>query len=362
MPRAGLVFLLFCLASFIYVSVAAPIPESRPRLLERCEDDEQEYLARSLAILIEREFASTTDDLFRRDPYDFSILDDRDFDEIYDEYVKRGYDISIYDERALGLEERDDLEHDVVLLQKRNIFDKIREGFQRMGNAIKHGFQKFGSMVKSGFQKAGHAIKHAFQKAGSAIKHGFQKFGGMVKKGFQKAGSAIKHGFEKVKQGFQKAGSAIKHGFQKFGHMVKTGFQKAGHAIKKGFQKVGNWIKTTGAKVAKFGLKVYSAVASVASKVVKFIPIIGQPLSMAMKGASMGANIASNKIHADLGKLDKVAKGLDYVISPIGTFWFDLFLVISSQGVSIIGSAAKKMGGASIAANLLTREIELYYD
>lgn len=89
--------------------------------------------------------------------------------------------------------------------------------------------------------------------------------------------------------------------------------------MKKGFQKVGHFIKTTGAKIAKFGLKLYSAVATVASKVAKFIPIIGQPLSMAMKGAAMGANIASNKIHANLGKLDKVSKGLDYVISPLGT-------------------------------------------
>lgn len=29
----------------------------------------------------------------------------------------------------------------------------------------------------------------------------------------------------------------------------------------------------------------------------------------------MGANIASNKIHTNLGKLNKVVKGLDYVIN-----------------------------------------------
>ncbi|KAF8910461.1 hypothetical protein CPB84DRAFT_1763744 [Gymnopilus junonius] len=343
MTRAGLVILFFWFASLISLSAGAPLPERRPSLIEH----KQEFPDRSLTYLVDREFDDADLDIFYLRDYDLLIFDDRNFD-----------DLLGYDERAMDFDDvLDYTKRDTLILHRRSIWTKIKDAFSHAFSKVKEGFQKFGHIVKSGFQKAGSAIKHGFQKfggmvkhgfekvkqgfqkAGGAIKHGFQKFGGMVKKGFQKAGSAIKHGLEKVKQGFQTAGRTIKHGFQKFGGMVKTGFQKAGKVLKKGFQKVGNWIKDTGAKVAKFGLKVYSAVTSVASKVVKFIPVIGQPLSMAMKGASMGANIASNKIHANLGKLDKVAKGLDYVINPIGT-------------------AAKK-GGTSIAANILTREF--YY-
>jgi hypothetical protein len=100
---------------------------------------------------------------------------------------------------------------------------------------------------------------------------------------------------------------------------IKDGFKKAGRAIKKGFQKVGTFIKKTGAKIAKFGLKLVAAAASVASKALKFIPGVGTALGMAVKGVAMGANAASNKIHANLGKLGKVTKGLDYVINPLGS-------------------------------------------
>lgn len=110
--------------------------------------------------------------------------------------------------------------------------------------------------------------------------------------------------------------------------------------LKKGFQKVGHFIKTTGAKIAKFGLKVVSAIASVASKVVKFIPGIGEGLSIAVKGLAKGADIASDKIHAKLGKkLDKAMHGMDYVISPIGTAAKD---------------AGKSVGAGGVVADLLT--------
>jgi len=115
--------------------------------------------------------------------------------------------------------------------------------------------------------------------------------------------------FTKIKQGFQKAGRAI-----------KGAFQKAGKAIKTGFQKVGKFIKTTGAKIVKFGLKVVSAVESVAAKAVKLIPGVGPELSTVLKGEAMGTNALSNKIHVNLGKkLDKVSNGLNYIISPLGS-------------------------------------------
>jgi hypothetical protein len=93
---------------------------------------------------------------------------------------------------------------------------------------------------------------------------------------------------------------------------IKQGFQKAAHAVK-------TFVQHTGAKIAKFGLKLVAAGASVVSKALKFIPGVGTGLSMAVKGVAMGANAASNKIHANLGgKLGKVSKGLDDVINPFG--------------------------------------------
>jgi hypothetical protein len=145
--------------------------------------------------------------------------------------------------------------------------------------------------------------------------------------------------FTKIKHAFQKAGHAIKKGFQKAGHAIKSGFQKVGKVLKKGFQKVGTFIKKTGAKIAKFALKVVAAGASVLSKALKFIPGVGTALGMAVKGVAMGANAASNKIHASLGsKLDKVSKGLDYVISPVG---------------SAAKTASKGSKAASTVANIL---------
>lgn len=78
-------------------------------------------------------------------------------------------------------------------------------------------------------------------------------------------------------------------------------------------------MKTTGAKIAKFGLKVISTVQSVASKVAKFIPGIGKPISAALNGASKVSNLASNKIHVSLGKkLDKGMKIMDKIRNPVG--------------------------------------------
>ncbi|KAF8891946.1 hypothetical protein CPB84DRAFT_1783896 [Gymnopilus junonius] len=111
----------------------------------------------------------------------------------------------------------------------------------------------------------------------------------------------------------------IKHAFQHVGHAIAHVAKKAVHGIVHVAKKVGHFVKTTGAKIAKFGLKVVAAAASVASKVVKFIPGVGTAAGMALKGVAMGANKASDKIHANLGKLGKIDKGLNYVINPFGS-------------------------------------------
>lgn len=75
---------------------------------------------------------------------------------------------------------------------------------------------------------------------------------------------------------------------------------------------VGKFVKTTGAKIAKFGLKVVGAVAGVAAKAVGMIPGMGKIAGKALEGVSKAANIASDKIHVNLGsKLEKGMKIMD---------------------------------------------------
>jgi hypothetical protein len=74
-------------------------------------------------------------------------------------------------------------------------------------------------------------------------------------------------------------------------------------------KKVGHFIKTTGAKIAKFGLKVVESVGKVVGKVIGFIPGIGKPIDRAIEGISKVAGVISDHIHAKLGK--KLQKGLN---------------------------------------------------
>ncbi|KAF8171541.1 hypothetical protein BJ912DRAFT_1147186 [Pholiota molesta] len=212
------------------------------------------------------------------------------------------------------------------VIYRRSIWTKIRDAFRSFGQKVKSGFQKAGQAIKSGFQKFGQKVKQGFQK----VKQGTLKYSPPqtilfnVIIGFQKAGQAIKsvrpesqNGFQKaghaIKSGFQKFGQKVKHGFRKqarrsrakFGQKVKQGFQKAGQVLKKGFQKVGAWIKTTGAKIAKVGLKILSTVQKVLSKV--------------MDGESAGLNALSDRIHVDVGgKLGKAMEGMDKARKIVG--------------------------------------------
>ncbi|KAF8891947.1 hypothetical protein CPB84DRAFT_1748811 [Gymnopilus junonius] len=298
MLRAGLVYLVLFL-TFVGLASSAPIPERLSTLVERYDDFNTDFFARSLAILVDRDFDGV-DPILSKFP-SIADLTIRGTCRVIDTDPAR-LQLLLYDERDL---------------------DKIEYGYGRYLDEDTRRLQAAFHKVKEGFQKFGHIMKKGFQKVGQGLK----KFGGMVKSGFQKAGHAIK-------SGFQKAGHAIT---SKGGHAIKKGFQIAGHAIKKGFQKVGQFIKTTGAKIAKFGLKIVAAVASVAAKVIKFIPGIGTAASMGLKGLAIGASKASDKIHANLGsKLEKATHGMDYVINPMG-------------------SAAKKMGAGGVVANLLTK-------
>jgi hypothetical protein len=65
-------------------------------------------------------------------------------------------------------------------------------------------------------------------------------------------------------------------------------------------KKVVKFVKTTGAKVVKFGLKVYQSLLTVGAKVVGFIPGIGKPLGKIIDGAAKVVGVVGNKIHATL--------------------------------------------------------------
>ena len=67
-------------------------------------------------------------------------------------------------------------------------------------------------------------------------------------------------------------------------------------------------MKTTGAKIAKFGLKVAQSVGTVVGKVAGFIPAIGKPIGRAIEGVSKVAGVISDKIHAKLS--NKLEKGM----------------------------------------------------
>ena len=73
-------------------------------------------------------------------------------------------------------------------------------------------------------------------------------------------------------------------------------------------KKVGHFVKTTGAKIAKFGLKVVQSVGEVVGHVASFIPGVGKGIQQAIHGVSKVAGVVSDHIHANLGK--KLEKGM----------------------------------------------------
>jgi len=68
-------------------------------------------------------------------------------------------------------------------------------------------------------------------------------------------------------------------------------------------------VKTTGAKVAKFGLKVVQTVGEVVAKASSFIPDVGKPIEKAIDGVSKAAGVISDHIHAKLSA--KLQKGMN---------------------------------------------------
>lgn len=61
-----------------------------------------------------------------------------------------------------------------------------------------------------------------------------------------------------------------------------------------------HFIKTTGAKVVKFGLKVAQSLLTVGAKVLGFIPGVGKPLGKIVDGAAKVVGVVGDHIHATL--------------------------------------------------------------
>jgi hypothetical protein len=77
-------------------------------------------------------------------------------------------------------------------------------------------------------------------------------------------------------------------------------------------KKVWHFVKTTGAKILKFGLKIVESVGEVAGKIIGFIPGIGKPIDRAIEGLSKAAGAISDRIHVKLSaKLEKGMKVMD---------------------------------------------------
>lgn len=110
-------------------------------------------------------------------------------------------------------------------------------------------------------------------------------------------------------------------------------------------QKVGNFVKTTGAKIAKFGLQVLSTATSIASKVAKFIPVVGKVVSTALKAESKVEEIASDAIHVQLSK--KLTTGISVlkkIQHPVCKYCFFLCQHFGRQSDIFVRCAAGVLG------------------
>jgi len=117
------------------------------------------------------------------------------------------------------------------------------------------------------------------------------------------------------------AAPAPAHHHESIAAKIRHAFHKVGEGISHAVHAVGHFIKTTGAKIAKVGLKIVATVQKVAAKVVGWLPGIGKPLGKIMEGESEGLNKASDAIHAHIGgklgqamhRMDKAQKIVGYI-------------------------------------------------
>jgi hypothetical protein len=105
------------------------------------------------------------------------------------------------------------------------------------------------------------------------------------------------------------AGSKISAAFKNVVKDIKHVAQKAEQGVATAVKKVKNFVKTQGAAVAKFGLKVAESVGEAVGHVASFIPVIGKPVQEAIHGVSDAAGFVSDHIKAKLS--NKLQKGVN---------------------------------------------------
>jgi len=99
--------------------------------------------------------------------------------------------------------------------------------------------------------------------------------------------------FKKIENGIKSVAHKVGEGIKNVADKVVTGVKTAAHAVD-------HFVQTTGAKVAKFGLKVVQTVGEVVAKASSFIPDVGKPIEKAIDGVSKVAGVVSDHIHATL--------------------------------------------------------------
>jgi len=109
-------------------------------------------------------------------------------------------------------------------------------------------------------------------------------------------------------------GAKIKAGVQHIDHKIDNG-------VKTAAKRVVHFVKNTGAKIAKVGLKVLATAEKGLSKVAQVMPVIGKPISKALDIGGALANKGSNAIHAKIGgklngamnRMNKAQKVMGYI-------------------------------------------------
>lgn len=184
----------------------------------------------------------------------------------------------------------------------KHVVNNVKKGVKHVVNNVKKGVKQVVNNVKKG-------VKHVINNVKKGVKHVVNN----VKKGVNKVTNAVKHVVNKAQ-------NAVKHVVNKVQKGVQNVIQKTKDGINKGV----GWIKKNGAQVGKFALAIHSAGASVASRVVKFIPIPGvnKAASMALQMASMASGLAADAIPVqDMDpKLQQGMNIMGMIKNPLGKF------------------------------------------
>jgi hypothetical protein len=126
---------------------------------------------------------------------------------------------------------------------------------------------------------------------------------------------------------------------QKFIKKVGDKFKSFKEKVKNGFEKARMWIKDTGAKVVKFGAKIYATAVEAVGKVTNFVPGLGRAVLAVTNGVSCLANFVSDRINVKLSaKLQKGVNVMNGIQDPFGE-WMWAFAFYFHVALFMLGVA-----------------------